>query len=260
MASSSTAPLTAFHSTQDSVLTSIPTTPEKPAAIAEQTCTVEQRPQAPLPARRHVLFSGGIAAFSAMSATITHLLSTTPATPALAQDDPAPRPLMRSTAARAAQAMAAPALPPLALIALNRMGFGPRPGDIAAFTALGATPEAGLTAYIEQQLQPESIDDSACDALIASYGFTTLGKSLEQLWADHVKKQGLTYSERIQPVEETRKTAFLRALYSKRQLVEVLAYHWHNHFNIYGWDSWTAPVFVHYDRDVIRANMLGNFR
>jgi uncharacterized protein (DUF1800 family) len=52
----------------------------------------------------------------------------------------------------------------------------------------------------------------------------------------------------------------LRAVYSKRQLVEVLADHWHDHFNVYGWDYWTAPTFVHYDRDVIRKHMLGNFR
>ena len=35
---------------------------------------------------------------------------------------------------------------------------------------------------------------------------------------------------------------------------------WHNHFNVYAWDYWTAPVWVHYDRDVIRGHMLGNFR
>ena len=54
--------------------------------------------------------------------------------------------------------------------------------------------------------------------------------------------------------------AFVRLLYSKRQLTEVLADFWHNHFNVYGWDSWIQSTFVHYDRDVIRGNMLGNFR
>ncbi len=149
-------------------------------------------------------------------------------------------------------------LPSLPIIALNRMGFGPRQGDIEAFLALGATPEASFEAYVEQQLNPAAIDDSTCDAKIAEYGFTTLGKSRMQLWQDHVKKPDIGWNERIKPIWEIERTTLLRAVYSKRQLNEVLADFWHNHFNVYGWDHWT--IFVHYDRDVIRANMLGNFR
>jgi uncharacterized protein (DUF1800 family) len=40
----------------------------------------------------------------------------------------------------------------------------------------------------------------------------------------------------------------------------MLADFWHNHFNVRGWDGDIAPIFVHYDRDVIRKNLLGNFR
>ncbi|MEK7423379.1 MAG: DUF1800 domain-containing protein, partial [Actinomycetota bacterium] len=47
---------------------------------------------------------------------------------------------------------------------------------------------------------------------------------------------------------------------SERQLFEVLVDFWHNHFNVYGWEFIEAPVWVHYDRDVIRPNVLGNFR
>jgi uncharacterized protein (DUF1800 family) len=43
-------------------------------------------------------------------------------------------------------------------------------------------------------------------------------------------------------------------------LFEVLVGFWHNHFSVYGRQDEVAPVFVHYDRDVIRANALGNFR
>jgi hypothetical protein len=59
-------------------------------------------------------------------------------------------------------------LPSYAIIALNRMGYGPRSGDVAAFVALGATPDAQLQAYITQQLNPNAIDDSACDAKLAA--------------------------------------------------------------------------------------------
>ncbi len=247
MASSSIAPLIALHST----------TTATPMTIADPNPPDQQKANEYSQTRRTLLIGSGITAATAL----TSLLSTTMASPVQAQADADVPPHMRTGQVRAAAQDAGAALPPLALIALNRMGFGPRPGEIAAFNALGATPEASLIAYVEQQLQPATIDDSACDALIAAYGFTTLGKSLTQLWAEHIKKEGVTYAERILPVEETRKATFLRALHSKRQLVETLADHWHNHFNIYGWDSsWAAPVFVHYDRDVIRANMLGNFR
>src|SRR5690606_30997676 len=47
---------------------------------------------------------------------------------------------------------------------------------------------------------------------------------------------------------------------SKRQLQEVLTDYWHDHFNVYAWDYWTAPTFVHFDRDVIRQHLFGNFR
>ena len=44
------------------------------------------------------------------------------------------------------------------LQALNRLGFGPRPGDIERVK------EMGLQKWIDAQLHPESIDDSALDA------------------------------------------------------------------------------------------------
>ena len=44
------------------------------------------------------------------------------------------------------------------LQALNRLGFGPRPGD------LERVKEMGLQKWIDQQLHPESISDSALEA------------------------------------------------------------------------------------------------
>ena len=82
---------------------------------------------------------------------------------------------LTQTATRWRDAMASPdsvvttsSLPSYAIIALNRMGYGPRPGDTAAFAALGATPDAQLQAYVDQQLSPDTLDDSACDALLAA--------------------------------------------------------------------------------------------
>ncbi|MBI1297131.1 DUF1800 family protein [bacterium] len=175
----------------------------------------------------------------------------TPVVPAMRSPRPTPRALTSG---------AAPDRPSMAILALNRMAFGPRPGDIDAFNALGNDDDARLQAYVEQQLNPQSIDDSAFEAYLALWNFQTLGKSLEQLWADHLKQKDVEWSYRRLPAWETERATFLRALYSQRQLNEVLADFWHNHFNAYGWDSWQQSTWVHYDRDVIRGNMLGNFR
>jgi uncharacterized protein (DUF1800 family) len=149
--------------------------------------------------------------------------------------------------------------PPAAVIALNRMGFGPRAGDIAAFDGLGSTDAERILAYVDQQVSPQLIDDSVCDGRIAAAGFTTVNKSQAQLWLDHVES-GVEWSERMRPFFEIERLTFLRAVHSRRQLQEVLADFWHNHFNVYGYDYWCGPLWVHYDRDVIRANIFGNFR
>ena len=49
------------------------------------------------------------------------------------------------------------------LHALNRLTFGPRPGDVAAVQKMG------LDAWFEQQLNPSRIDDSALEARLAEY-------------------------------------------------------------------------------------------
>ena len=49
------------------------------------------------------------------------------------------------------------------LHALNRLTFGPRPGDVAAVEAMG------LDKWIDAQLNPETIDDSALEARLAVY-------------------------------------------------------------------------------------------
>ncbi|MGA8161232.1 MAG: DUF1800 domain-containing protein [Acidobacteriaceae bacterium] len=50
-----------------------------------------------------------------------------------------------------------------ALQALNRLTFGPRPGDVAAVEAMG------LDKWIDEQLNPQSIDDSALETRLAEY-------------------------------------------------------------------------------------------
>lgn len=154
-----------------------------------------------------------------------------------------------------------PPLPPAAVIVLNRLAFGPKPGsfDYATFNSMaGATPEAKLGAWVDWQLNPGGIADAECDQKLAAAGLATMGQSLTQLWANYYKAQN---ADRTRPVREVRAAAFIRATYSKRQLQEVLADFWHNHFSVYAWDyAYASATYMHYDRDVIRANMWGRFR
>ncbi|HTW47388.1 MAG TPA: DUF1800 family protein [Acidobacteriaceae bacterium] len=59
------------------------------------------------------------------------------------------------------------------LHALNRLTFGPRPGDVQAVEAMG------LDKWIDQQLNPEKIDDSALEARLSVY--PAMGLNLRQL-------------------------------------------------------------------------------
>jgi uncharacterized protein (DUF1800 family) len=155
---------------------------------------------------------------------------------------------------------------PLAVIALNRMGFGPRPGDLEAFNALGSTDEERLRVYVQQQLDPDSIDDSEFEARYAAAGFETLHKTQDELYADHIANNAYDPNDDAywewysKPAYELVDATILRAVYSKKQLVEVLADFWHNHFNVYFWQDDGVPLLVSYHRDVLRAHMFGNFR
>ncbi|MEO7910694.1 MAG: DUF1800 domain-containing protein [Roseiflexaceae bacterium] len=201
---------------------------------------------------------------------------------------------LTETATRWAQTQISPAavvttgtLPSYAIIALNRMGYGPRPGDAAAFAALGATPDARLTTYVDQQLNPDAINDSECDAKLAAARLkikydayidpanpannypakneaaplSTLNHQMADLWP---RARGIqpyrANSERYRPFEEVRVAAWVRAVHSKRQLKEVLVDFWHNHFNVnINSDGLIPATFPLYDR-IMRTHCLGNFR
>ncbi len=148
---------------------------------------------------------------------------------------------------------------PFAVRALNHLTFGATPASIAEFNALGANDTARLTAFVDQQLNPGAINDSAVETRLTNAGYTTLGKSLTQLWADHIASDPV-YDVRMRPAWEAQRSALVRAVHSKRQLQEMVIGFWHNHFNVMATDFDSGPVFMHYHRDVIRANALGNFR
>ena len=128
-------------------------------------------------------------------------------------------PSLRRPGRHAPQPGSTEPLPSIAVIVFNRLAFGPRPGDVAAFRDLGSTPFERLTNWVDQQIDWQSIPDPVADARIAASGFTTLNKTRQQLWIDHVANG----TDTTLPREEAIRAAFLRAIYSERQLIEVMA-------------------------------------
>jgi hypothetical protein len=165
------------------------------------------------------------------------------------------------------------AVPAVEFLALNRMGYGPRPEDPARVRAMG------LEAYIDEQLNPGTISDTLCDQKLAaarlrisypvgvSYpardeavGLNFLNSSVAELWARANFGMEQAWQERMRPWDEVRVAAYLRAIYSKRQLQELLVEFWHNHFSVNpGADAAISAGFPAYDR-LMRQHCLGNFR
>jgi hypothetical protein len=103
----------------------------------------------------------------------------------------------------------------------------------------------GYNGYIEMQLNPAAIDDSACEPRLAPY--TSIGLPTPQLYALD------SNTVQTHAIEST----ILRAIYSKRQLFERMVEFWTDHFNT---DITTVGILKTADvRDVLRANALGTF-
>ncbi len=180
------------------------------------------------------------------------------------------KPLYSKNQNHTAEAPAGPVtlsdLPSDAVRALRRLSFGYRPQDAIDFQALGGNFDSRLQAHVNAQLAGYQagyppVNDPPLSAVLNQAGtnFTTLNDSLATLWQEGVVNEpGWPYYQ--YPLIETQYLALLRATHSQWQLAEVLADFWHTHFSVQGDKFEVSPVFVHYDRDVIRPNMLGNFR
>ena len=78
-----------------------------------------------------------------------------------------------------------------------------------------------------------------------------------QVLREYYLRNGLQQPQRI--MAELQASRILRAVYSERQLQEVMVDFWTNHFNVFagkGADRW---LLVSYDRDTIRPNAMGKF-
>lgn len=156
-------------------------------------------------------------------------------------------------------------LPNIIYRVLTKMGYDSTPGRIVHIQSLAGTTDADkVFSYIDEQLSPNLIDDSYCDSLLTSvHGYTTLNKSRMQLYQEHAKSpsgESFPWDVHILPGQEVGYATFVRGINSKKQLLETMADFWHNHFSVDLSNGALPPQFVHYDRDVFRANAFGNFK
>ncbi len=78
-------------------------------------------------------------------------------------------------------------------------------------------------------------------------------RALRQYYAQN----GLQLPQRI--IAELQASRILRAVYSERQLNEVMVDFWSNHFNVFAGKGAARWLLTSYDRDTIRPNAMGNF-
>ena len=192
-------------------------------------------------------------------------------------DEPPPMEMMNISAGAYPWPWRAPSELGLAspvVTALNRISFGPRPGDFERVQAMG------IDAYIDEQLHPETLDDGALEQRIAA-AYPTLAMSAADLIQNYPQPKkvannqnaapqpnalagalGLTPGTRTpqQVVAELQEATMMRAVHSSHQLEQVLVDFWSDHFNIYAnknADRWLKTVD---DRDVIRKYAFGKFK
>jgi uncharacterized protein (DUF1800 family) len=155
---------------------------------------------------------------------------------------------------------------------LDRLGYGPRPGDLERVKRMG------LEAWIEQQLEPDRIADTSLDMALAAY--PVLAMSAAEVYRDYPPpsqlnlqrfQSGLMTPQEIREVfpadrrpavinAQLQAAKITRAILSERQLQEVMVDFWFNHFNVYALKGPVRWMTSAYEREAIRPYALGRFR
>ncbi len=124
---------------------------------------------------------------------------------------------------------------------LNRFGFGPRPGDVAAIGA------KGRDKWLEEQLDPTNDEPIDLQLMVRRLDIEQLGPWDLRDWP------------REAVISQLKQKAILMATYSPWQLRERMVDFWTNHFNIYAGKGLSAYRKPYDERSVVRAHALGKF-
>ena len=147
---------------------------------------------------------------------------------------------------------------------LNRLGFGPRPGDVERVKYLG------VDRYIDEQLAPANIAlPQSLTSRLSS--LETLGRSAPELFVEYgppsyggkpgdQKAVQLGRQRARVIVDQTFEGRIVRAVESPRQLEEVMVNFWFNHFNVFSQKGLDHLWIGSYEEHAIRPFVLGRFR
>ena len=157
---------------------------------------------------------------------------------------------------------------------LNRLAFGPRPGDVDRVVTMG------VDRWVEQQLDPDRVPDRDTDQLLRT--FTNLKRPGSELLRDYPPRNAQQLAARLRSdsaltradsielrrqaqrnrefVNDLLAAKVARAVVSERQLAEVMTDFWENHFNLFIGKAQLRYYLPEYSERVIRPQALGKFR
>ncbi|HLJ73004.1 MAG TPA: DUF1800 domain-containing protein [Thermoanaerobaculia bacterium] len=153
---------------------------------------------------------------------------------------------------------------------LNRLAFGARPGDVERILDSG-----GVDAWIDGQLHPETIQDTAVEAHLCK--LPTLQLTNADIVTEYYKPIQIARREKKagEPIDTDAMKVLrqksqevvrdlvgqriIRATESNRQLNEVMTDFWFNHFNVFAGKGIDRFLLTSYERDTIRPHIWGSF-
>ena len=160
-----------------------------------------------------------------------------------------------------------------AIHTISRLSYGATPKQIAKVQ------KAGIESYIQAQLNPDSISETALlnnklkklPSAIANDSVATWRKYRQYDRRINAKGENTPTTEarkrlekernqlRNQLVREAKQAHIARAVFSSRQLQEVMTDFWFNHFNVYA-SKRAVGIWVNDYESQLRKHSLGNFR
>ncbi|MEO8922136.1 MAG: DUF1800 domain-containing protein [Caldimonas sp.] len=151
-----------------------------------------------------------------------------------------------------------------ALHVLNRLSYGPAPGDLAHVRQIG------VEGYIDEQLHPDRLAlppllTQQLDALgtmrLSQRDLVTQFREASQARKNHDEEGNAMRRELVQRATlEAGEARLLSAIESPRQLQEVMVDFWFNHFNVYIGKGLDRVLVENYEREAIRPYAMGRFR
>ncbi|HEX8454599.1 MAG TPA: DUF1800 domain-containing protein [Longimicrobium sp.] len=173
-------------------------------------------------------------------------------------------------AARGADAQARPTREDTARAVhlLERATWGVRRDELAEVL------RSGPDAWLERQLHPERIEDAALPARLAR--FPAANAAPAQLLRDYPRREAMPRDSMARDTTAARRrqggmapariladlagARLQRAVYTERQLEDVMADFWFNHFNVFFGKGADRYLVGDYERAAIRPHVFGRFR